>query len=96
MRPSIALNENRAFIQEAVGRYRTKNPRVFGSVSRGSDREGSDLDILVDAQPGATMFDLGGLQDELQERLGIKIDILTPSDLPEKFRAQVLSEAKPL
>lgn len=77
-------------------RYRTTNPRVFGSVLHGTDIEGSDIDLLVDALPGATLFDLGGLQDELETVLSARVDLLTPADLPAKFRAKVLSEAQPI
>jgi len=96
MRPSTALNIKREAVREATGRFRAANPRVFGSVLHGTDKEGSDLDVLVDAQPGATLFDLGGLQDELEALLGIHVDVLTPGDLPEKFRAQVLAQAQPI
>ena len=68
---------------------------MFCSVLHGTDKEGSDLDLLVDPLPGATPFDLGGLQDELQELLGVPIDVLTPGDLPATFRAKVLAEAQP-
>jgi predicted nucleotidyltransferase len=61
---------------------------------RGADREDSDLDLLVDALPGATLFDLGGLQMELEELLGVRVDLLTPGDLPERFRERVLAEAE--
>jgi predicted nucleotidyltransferase len=77
-------------------RFHTANPRVFGSVLNGTDRDGSDLDLLVDALPGATLFDLGGLQFELETMLGIHVDLLTPGDLPTKFRARVLAQAKPV
>lgn len=77
-------------------RYRTTNPRVFGSVVHGTDKEGSDIDLLVDALPGATLFDLGGLQDELETVLSARVDLLTPADLPAKFRAKVLLEAQPI
>ena len=96
MRPSIALNLKRGAVREAAGRFRTVNPRVFGSVLHGTDLDGSDLDLLVDALPGATLFDLGGLQVELESLLGIHVDLLTPSDLPMKFRAKVLAEAQPV
>ena len=72
------------------------NPRVFGSVLHGTDRDGSDLDLLVDALPGATLLDLGSLQDDLESLLGIHVDLLTPGDLPPKFRAKVLAEAQPV
>ncbi|MEW6292309.1 MAG: nucleotidyltransferase family protein [Pseudomonadota bacterium] len=96
MRPSTALDGKRDIVRATVCRYRAKNPRVFGSVLNGSDAEGSDLDLLVDALPGATLFDLGGLQVELEDLLGIAVDILTPEDLPKKFRARVLAEARPI
>ena len=96
MRPSVALNLKRAAVREAAGRFRTVNPRVFGSVLHGTDQDGSDLDLLVDALPGATMFDLGGLQVELEELLGVGVDLLTPGDLPPKFRHVVLAEAAPV
>jgi predicted nucleotidyltransferase len=96
MRPSVVLNLKRVAVREAVSHFRTANPRVFGSVLHGTDREGSDLDLLVDALPGATLFDLGGLQDELESLLGLHVDLLTPGDLPPKFRAQVLAEARPV
>jgi len=96
MRPSVALDKKRNAVREATRRFRTANPRVFGSALLGTDRDGSDLDLLVDAMPGATLFDLGGLQDELQELLGVKVDLLTPADLPAKFRDKVLAEAQPV
>jgi len=77
-------------------RYRTTNPRVFGLVVHGTDKEGSDIDLLVDALPGATLFYLGGLQDDLETVLSARVDLLTPADLPAKFRAKVLSEAQPI
>jgi hypothetical protein len=77
-------------------RFRTTNPRVFGSVVCGTDRDDSDLDLLVDALPGATLFDLGGLQAELEELLGMSVDLVTPGDLPPKFRQRVLAEALPV
>ena len=96
MRPSVVLDMQRHAVREAVNRFRTANPRVFGSVLHGTDRDGSDIDLLVDALPGATLFDLGGLQDQLENLLGLQVHVLTPGDLPEKFRAKVLAEAKPL
>ena len=96
MKPSTALDLQRAAVREVVGRFRTANPRVFGSALFGTDKEGSDLDLLVDALPGATLFDLGGLQVELEDLLGVSVDLLTPSDLPLKFRQQVLEQARPV
>jgi predicted nucleotidyltransferase len=96
MKPSAALALKRTAVRAAMARFRTTNPRVFGSVVHGTDREGSDLDLLVDALPGATLFDLGGLQVELEELLGVCVDLVTPGDLPPKFRQRVLAEALPV
>lgn len=96
MKPSNVLELKRQAIREAARRFRTANPRVFGSVVQGTDRDGSDLDVLVDALPGATLFDLGGLQVELEDLLGVPVDVLTPGDLPPKLRERVLAEARPI
>lgn len=96
MRPSVALDMKRNAVRETVSRYQTANPRVFGSVLHGTDKEGSDLDLLVDALPGATLLDLGDLEEELKSLLGVSVDLLTPGDLPPKFRAKVLAEARPV
>jgi predicted nucleotidyltransferase len=96
IRPSLLLDLKRSAVREAAGRFRTANPRIFGSVLHGTDREDSDIDLLVDALPGATLFDLGGLQDELESLLGVHVDLLTPDDLPPKYRAKVLAEAQPV
>lgn len=96
MKPSTSLDNQRAAVRTAAARFHTANPRVFGSVLHGRDADGSDLDLLVDPLPGTTLFDLGGLQVELEELLGVPVDLLTPGDLPAKFRAQVLAEAQPV
>jgi predicted nucleotidyltransferase len=96
MKPSEVLEHNRELILELVSRRRVANPRVFGSVLHGDDTETSDLDILVDTVPGTSLFDLGGLQADLEDALGIPIDVLTPGDLPLAFRNRVLREAKPI
>ena len=88
MRPSVALEPNRHAVREAASRFRTANPRLYGSALHGTDRDGSDLDLLVDALPGATLFDLGGLQNELESLLDVRVDVLTPADLSPRFRTQ--------
>ncbi|MDP2416893.1 MAG: nucleotidyltransferase family protein [Hydrogenophaga sp.] len=96
MRPSVVLDMKRTAVRETVGRFRTTNPRVFGSVLHGTDRDGSDIDLLVDVLPGATLLDLGDLEAELKALLGVDVDVLTPGDLPLKFRAKVLAQAQPV
>lgn len=97
MRPSEVLDRHRDEIKALLARYPVTNPRIFGSVADGSDGEGSDLDILVDGVPGVTtLFDLGGLHSELEELLGISVDLLTPGGIHKEIRDKVLESAKPL
>lgn len=96
MKPSEALPQHREAIRQLVEQAGMKNPRVFGSVVRGEDEDGSDLDLLVDPAPRTTLLDLAGLQIELEAKTGIKVDLLTPKFLPEKFRRRVLEEAQPV
>jgi hypothetical protein len=96
MRPSEALEKNREAIRGVVARYRVANPRVFGSAARREDDEESDLDILVDTLPGATLLDFGGLQAELEKLLGVPVDVVDSRGLAARFRARILSEARPI
>lgn len=96
MKPSAAFEQNRDAIKAVIARYTVRNPRLFGSTATGTDCEGSDLDLLVDALPGTTLIDLCGLQIELEELLGIKVDVRTPFELHTRFRDKVLAEARPI
>ena len=69
---------------------------MFGSVLTGRNRADSDLDVLVEPLPETTLFDLGGLQDALEEALGVRVDVKTPMDLPPHIRAEVLRQALPV
>jgi predicted nucleotidyltransferase len=60
------------------------------------DEDESDLNLLVDTLPGATLFDLGAIQIELEELLGVPVDVHTPGDLPARFRETVVCEAIPV
>ena len=90
------LKQKRELLHGAVARHHAENLRVFGSVLHGKMGEDSDIDFLVDPLPGATLFDLGGLQIELEALMGAPVDLLTPGDLPLSFRNRVLQEARPL
>ena len=79
-----------------VESHRARNARVFGSVARGDDTEGSDLDILVDPTPDTTLLDIGAIRHELLQLLGVPVDVLTPRALPAGFRDAVLAEAIPV
>ncbi len=93
MKPSLALQQHRTAIRQIVASHRARNPRIFGSVLRGEDEANSDLDLLVEPLQGATLFDLGAIQIELEELLGVAVDVLTAGDLPIRFRDSVLREA---
>ena len=96
MKPSDALASNRAAIRQVVESHRARNARVFGSVLHGQYTEDSDLDILVDPTPDTTLFDIGAIRHELGRLLGVPVDVLTPNALPDRFRAKVLAEARPV
>lgn len=96
MKPSDALALNRAAIRHVVESHRARNARVFGSVLRDQDTDTSDLDILVDPMPDMTLFDIGAIRHKLSKLLGVPVDVLTPNALPDRFRAAVLAEARPV
>ena len=93
MRPSIALQQHRDEIRRIALSHRVTNVRVFGSALHGDDTEDSDLDLLVEPTSETTLMDIGAIQYELKKLLGITVDVLTPNALPNKFRAQILTEA---
>ncbi len=96
MRPSVALESNREAIRRVVESHRARNARVFGSVLTEEDDEASDLDILIDPTPETTLMDVAAIQVELQQILGVNVDVLTPKALPVTFRSKVIAEAKPV
>jgi hypothetical protein len=96
MRPSQLLAQKRDVIRRLVLRFGMANPRVFGSVLKGEDVEGSDLDILVDPSPDTSLLDMAKLKIEIEMTTGMKVDLLTPKFLPRSFRDRVLAEAVPV
>ncbi|WP_309790426.1 nucleotidyltransferase domain-containing protein [Caballeronia sp. LZ019] len=77
LKPSSALEAHRDDIRRIVAAHHAANVRVFGSALRGEDSQTSGIDILVNALPGATRLDLGAIQVELEELLGVRVDVLT-------------------
>ncbi len=90
------LTERREDIVRAAARHGAHNVRVFGSAARGETTQGSDLDLLVDLEPGRSLLDLGALLMDLQELLGCRVDVVTERGLRERIRDRVLREARPL
>jgi predicted nucleotidyltransferase len=91
-----AVKQKRKAILDAAARRGARNVRLFGSVVRGTARFDSDVDILVDLEPGTSLLDLGGLKSELEVILGRKVDVATPAGLRPRVRESVLREARPL
>lgn len=96
MRPSESLQAHREAVLAIALSNGVRNVRVFGSVLHGRDREGSDLDLLVDAPRGITLLDMARIQSAIEAQLGLHVDVVTAGDLPLLFRNQVLQEARPL
>ena len=94
--PSKALKANRDRVLEIARAHGARNVRVFGSVARGTDREGSDLDLLVDVDASATLFTLAGLERALHDLLGVGVDVRTPAEISHFIRERVLAESRPL
>ena len=69
------------------------NPRVFGSAARGEDDEDSDLDILVDPAPRASLLSMEILQSKLASVTGLRVDLRTSAEIHPRFRERVLGEA---
>jgi len=90
------LREKREDILRIASKRGASNVRVFGSVARGEADSKSDIDLLVDLEPGRSLFDLGGLLMDLQDLLGYKVDVVTERGLRERIRERVLKEAVPL
>ncbi|HEY4410032.1 MAG TPA: nucleotidyltransferase family protein [Acidimicrobiia bacterium] len=75
------VDEHRAEIADLARRHRGRSIAIFGSVARGEDDPGSDIDFLVDFEPGSSLFDLLHLQDELTELLGVPVDVVSVGGL---------------
>jgi len=90
------LEQKREQVLETAARYGAYDVRVFGSVARNEANDASDIDILVNMEPGRSLMDLGGLLYDLQKLLGIEVDVVTEKGLRARIREQVLREAVPL
>ncbi len=96
MKPSEALATHRDKLLAIAAGHGASNLRVFGSVAKGVDREGSDIDLLVDIRQGTSLFDLVGMQQDFEDVLGMKVDLLTEPELHPELKERVLSEARPV
>jgi predicted nucleotidyltransferase len=93
---SELLRQQRVEILRTASRYGARNVRVFGSAARGDAGPESDIDLLVDLEPGRSLLDLGALLMDLQDLLGCPVDVVTEAGLRSRIRERVLREARPL
>jgi predicted nucleotidyltransferase len=90
------LKAKREEILHVCAKYGARNVRVFGSAARGEADEESDIDFLVEMEAGRSLFDLGGLQYELEQLLGCPVDVVTERGLKARIRERILRETVPL
>jgi uncharacterized protein len=90
------LKQRRQEILEVAARYGAHNLRIFGSVARGDATESSDLDLIVHFDPGRSLLDQGGLLMDLQDLLGVKVDVVSEGAISGRFGQVVSKEAIPL
>jgi uncharacterized protein len=96
MRPSEALARHREEVLEIIAKYPVSNPRVFGSVARGEDVEGSDIDIMVDQRNSLSLMHLARLEIELEGRLGVPVGVHTPAEFGPKASARLTPDLRRL
>lgn len=76
-------------MREVLRRHGIETARIFGSVARGDDHEGSDVDLLVEFAPGTSLFDILKIQDELELVLGVQVDLVSERGLKDRVRVRV-------
>jgi predicted nucleotidyltransferase len=87
------LQLHHAEILNVAQKHGATSVKVFGSVARDEATDASDLDFLIEMEEGRSLFDLGGLQYDLQEILGCRVDVVTEKGLHWYIRDRVLKEA---
>ena len=96
MKVSEKITKLRSEIRRIAKKHGARNLRVFGSVARGEDTEHSDLDLLIDVAPKHSPFFPGGLVMDLEELLGVQVDVVTENGLHRLIKQDVLKEARKL
>jgi predicted nucleotidyltransferase len=90
------VRAHRDAILEIARRHGASDVRIFGSVARGQSSASSDLDLIVRFAPDRSLFDHGRLLMDLQDLLGVKVDVISEAGMGPRFRDHVLQEAVPL
>ena len=94
-RPSAVLAAHRDQVLELARASRAADVRVFGSIARGQDTADSDVDLLVRFEPGASLFDLLRLTDELEGLLGVRVDVVSEGGLGDRHQ-EIRDQARAL
>ena len=94
-RPSVILRKHRGAVLAIAHKHHASNIRVFGSIARGDDRPGSDIDLLVRFSDGASVYDQSELILDLQDLTGVNVDVVSEGGLRAKHK-RILSEAVPV
>lgn len=96
MHEVMLQNGGRAAIGRLAEKHGATNVRIFGSTVRDERRAGSDLDVLVTMAPGRTLLDLIALEQDLEELLGMAVDVVSDAGISPHLRDQILGAAVPL
>lgn len=92
-RPSQRVAERRDQILDVVAAHHARSPRLIGSIARGEDQPGSDVDLLVDFTDEATLLDEVGLRLALTDLLHVEVDVVASDSLRGDMLQRVLQEA---
>ncbi len=90
------LATNRLEIMKLAQLHGASNIRVFGSVARGEASKSSDVDLLVKMEPGRSLLDLIGFEQELSDLLGVKVQAISEGGISRHLKDRIFEEAKPL
>ena len=93
MKTDAILQDRRMDILQIAARHGARTVRIFGSVARGEAGPGSDVDVLVNLNPGRSLLDIVAIKQDLEDLLGRKVDVVTEAAISPYIREHVLEEA---
>jgi len=93
MKIDKTLKEKRDQIFTIARQYGARNVRIFGSIARGEGKRDSDLDVLVDLEPGRSLLDIIAIKQDLEDLLNTKVDVVTEAAVSPYIREEVLRQA---
>ncbi|MCX5914926.1 MAG: nucleotidyltransferase family protein [Deltaproteobacteria bacterium] len=96
MKVKNLIAEKREEILKTAHKYGARNMRLFGSAARGRTSISSDVDFLVEMEPGSSLLDIVAIKQDLEDLLGCKVDVVTENALSPYIRDEILREAMSL